>query len=540
MTRRQILALIASITLSFPVFVTTAATPPKPGSVCKKANLTQVYFGKKYTCVKNGKKLIWNKGVDVAKKQLTPTPSASPTPSSIATPTPSPTATPTPSPTPTPTPTNSSATSPTATPTPIQAKAPLVLSWEYRSTVPIVPGTLVDGDPMLVQDNNLNSSFVVLATRDGLPAVGETIVWKSDDPTANIKPYATRTDKHGLARAWYFAGLADKQKVTAFSPEDSLMKIESELLRAANTSKTVGRYVATYLSAAGHPKPSEPYDGFSIQITPLASPLNTYYQMITSWQTRNPGDTSFYGGIQQANCTVGSGWYPKAVCEPSRGNLQGRLALFSAWNANTPSGVISPKVASLGPDARCVGFSHEGSGLSCSQPLDWEIGVSVTWKVEILGELVSGFTRVKSSVKIGQRGSFLEVATLDLPDQPNLSTVSQFVEEWGGNESPNCLDVAVREMEINSLVFTRKGESFRPIYGQAIGGLYSDSSTRCLNYTITTTQSGIRIKSGGLNNWVDFSPIIKRNSSRLPFGEGFVDLYQSLWLWQDVDVSSLR
>ncbi len=52
--------------------VAQAAT--KPGSVCTKAGVTSVVLGKKYTCIKNGKKLIWNKGVPVAAPK--PTPSA--------------------------------------------------------------------------------------------------------------------------------------------------------------------------------------------------------------------------------------------------------------------------------------------------------------------------------------------------------------------------------------------------------------------------------------------------------------------------------
>ena len=34
----------------------------KAGSVCKKAGITSVVFSKTYTCVKSGKKLVWNKG----------------------------------------------------------------------------------------------------------------------------------------------------------------------------------------------------------------------------------------------------------------------------------------------------------------------------------------------------------------------------------------------------------------------------------------------------------------------------------------------
>ncbi|GBL28250.1 hypothetical protein EMGBS9_00770 [Actinomycetota bacterium] len=51
--------------------------------------------GKKYTCIKKGKKLVWDKGVVVIKPTPTPTPTptTTPTSTSTATPTPSPTVT---------------------------------------------------------------------------------------------------------------------------------------------------------------------------------------------------------------------------------------------------------------------------------------------------------------------------------------------------------------------------------------------------------------------------------------------------------------
>ena len=61
----------------------------KAGDTCKKVGTTATANGKKYTCVKSGKKLIWNKGVansapkpkpaEPAVPEATPTPSPSPT-----------------------------------------------------------------------------------------------------------------------------------------------------------------------------------------------------------------------------------------------------------------------------------------------------------------------------------------------------------------------------------------------------------------------------------------------------------------------------
>lgn len=47
-----------------------SATPPKAGAACSKQGVTKTYQGKKYTCVKSGKKLVWNKGVDTSKPTM--------------------------------------------------------------------------------------------------------------------------------------------------------------------------------------------------------------------------------------------------------------------------------------------------------------------------------------------------------------------------------------------------------------------------------------------------------------------------------------
>jgi hypothetical protein len=91
----SLLSTVAIVSLTLP---SISANPPKSGALCAKRGLTKNYQGKKYTCIKSGKKLIWNKGISV--KQALPVPTPTPL---------SPTPTPTPIPTPTvvPTPTTS-------------------------------------------------------------------------------------------------------------------------------------------------------------------------------------------------------------------------------------------------------------------------------------------------------------------------------------------------------------------------------------------------------------------------------------------------
>ena len=101
--RKVLAALTVLVLVSLPLQATAAV---KAGATCTKAGTTSTVKGIKYTCVKSGKKLVWNKGVKVvvaATPTPTPTVTATPTPTPSPTPTVTPTATPTPTPTPTPT-----------------------------------------------------------------------------------------------------------------------------------------------------------------------------------------------------------------------------------------------------------------------------------------------------------------------------------------------------------------------------------------------------------------------------------------------------
>ena len=93
------IAIVLLLTLASPV----QAATPKAGAKCTKAGITATAAGKKFTCVKSGNKLVWNKGVAI---KAAPKPSPNPVFKPVEpTPSPTPTATPTPVATPTPTPT---------------------------------------------------------------------------------------------------------------------------------------------------------------------------------------------------------------------------------------------------------------------------------------------------------------------------------------------------------------------------------------------------------------------------------------------------
>lgn len=64
MKRFPLIATLAIVALIIPQ-PSQGASKAKAGAKCLKANSTQINSGKKFTCIRSGSKLIWNKGIDV-------------------------------------------------------------------------------------------------------------------------------------------------------------------------------------------------------------------------------------------------------------------------------------------------------------------------------------------------------------------------------------------------------------------------------------------------------------------------------------------
>jgi len=60
--KNKLIAFLSILGLSFSISLGPAYSAVKAGSSCKTAGLTSVDLGKTYTCIKSGKKLVWDKG----------------------------------------------------------------------------------------------------------------------------------------------------------------------------------------------------------------------------------------------------------------------------------------------------------------------------------------------------------------------------------------------------------------------------------------------------------------------------------------------
>ncbi len=72
------LAWILFIIFSISTLPSSGATPPKAGASCQKSGATENYRGKKFTCIKSGRKLIWNKGIPIKSALASPIPTSTP------------------------------------------------------------------------------------------------------------------------------------------------------------------------------------------------------------------------------------------------------------------------------------------------------------------------------------------------------------------------------------------------------------------------------------------------------------------------------
>jgi hypothetical protein len=76
---KRISTLLSLVVLSS-VLSTPAFSAVKAGMTCKKVGSIATSAGKKFTCIKSGKKLVWSKGVAIAKPTSTQSVSPSPNP----------------------------------------------------------------------------------------------------------------------------------------------------------------------------------------------------------------------------------------------------------------------------------------------------------------------------------------------------------------------------------------------------------------------------------------------------------------------------
>ena len=64
---KKIIAFISILSLSISIPLIPANAAAKAGAKCNKAGFTSIAAGKTFTCIKSGRKLVWDNGITVMK-----------------------------------------------------------------------------------------------------------------------------------------------------------------------------------------------------------------------------------------------------------------------------------------------------------------------------------------------------------------------------------------------------------------------------------------------------------------------------------------
>lgn len=410
------------------------------------------------------------------------------------------------------------------------------LAWAYVSDVSVVPGTLVDAEPEVLQDRDLNSSFVVRLTRSGKPVAHAPIQWEVSDPTARIQVPFAQTDEQGLARAWLVAGIAERQEVVAGVARDPSVAARFTVCRSESLPATEGRYVTLFLDAPGVVRePSRVW----IEMTPDTDPSRTYYQLITAWG--ESGQVAFYGGLQQLPCPDTSGFPLGDACSDSRGAMSGNVALLTMWDCAAEDGsLLEPRPVLVPSSTVCQRFDHEGNGMQCMTILDWTVGSRVHRKVEKLSDAPVPGTAIAVSASIDGGLRWKELGRFELPEDPDLASIAAFNENWGGASAPTCQEVEVRSMTIHAVRCGQGDRWYSPSDAVAATDDYPGALS-CLNFEVVSEAgSGIRLTSGGPDTWVDFVDSASYVRAAFGLGLGFLDLDHARSQYATVDPSTVE
>ena len=142
--------LVIAIALLLSLATPLQAATPKAGAKCTKVGSTATASGKKFTCIKSGTKVVWNKGVTI---KAAPQPTLNPVFKPVA---------------PTPTPSPSPISTPTATPTPTPEPPTMSMTeklWS-RGANGVFP---IEGEKFVIPTQVVTTWQNAYANRDGIP-----------------------------------------------------------------------------------------------------------------------------------------------------------------------------------------------------------------------------------------------------------------------------------------------------------------------------------------------------------------------------------
>ncbi|WP_211251786.1 DUF3472 domain-containing protein [Andreprevotia chitinilytica] len=393
----------------------------------------------------------------------TPTPAPTPKPTATPAPTPKPTATPTPVPTPKPTavPTPTPTATPTPTPVPSGCDNASVITATTTSAGVARIGSVYSAtlyDPTLTTTNTTHQpqKITVQVTRAGSPLAGCKVSWTPQNGTASgwVFPLSDKSDASGNVSAWWVAGTASSQAVTASIQHQDGSQRTAQITGQAYPHQTRANSIHINWSTGT-------WDRFTVDVTPQTWGPTTYYSAV-NW-------VGAYTGIQS-----------------------GQL-LFSVWDVNG----VSPTVIDQGMATTCKNFGGEGTGIQCLLPFTPQVNVAYRFEVDIdpTTDGRTDYTVYFTDMSNGVRKKF---ATLRYPTTVSAWYASGFVEDWSDAQA-NCIANPARIAYFGNVQYRDKATNQWVKVTKASGdAVYTPTHNEiCSNYQFGVESGNFKLSTGG-------------------------------------------
>lgn len=294
----------------------------------------------------------------------------------------------------------------------------------------------------------------------GKPVANQAVTWTANGGGWTI-PSSSVTAADGTAQVNWVPGYGVNPQLTATASnyQGTTTVTYSGLLKAdvqIDGSRTPNASFAEYWA-------QQSVNGISREITPLTEPAGTYYAVI--------GWNSGYTGIQRA------------------GSNYDRQIQFSVWNQNGVAASIVNSGTSI-----CLDFSHEGSGVMCSNSYPWAI--NKTYRFEMTtATVVAGSTDITMYFIDVATGSRLFLATLRHAGTPSMQSAYSFSEDFK-RTAMGCQNVPERRAVFGNTKI-RQGTTWVAAFVNTRQSYITDPTVTCANTGHTMTSTGYELGIGG-------------------------------------------
>ena len=329
---------------------------------------------------------------------------------------------------------------------------------------PVIPTHLSVDPPSLAPaeagKQGRDTIYVTVTDAEGIPVADVGYRWTTDRNSGWVFPAEGKTSAQGLISATWVAGSPGNGILVATVGEGaSTLTVELETQSVAPAHPPWGQSTVWLDNS---PRGT----GYSIELTPLTEPHQSYYAAI-NWD-------GAYTGLQ-------------------RGGYFERSLIFCMFD---PPGGRTTRIIRHAEDAFCTSFDHQGTGMECHLNYPWQVGTG--YRFEVTEQEMDGGSAMTVHVTNLVTGERRFVATMLYGARPDLTSFASFVEDFR-RTAPTCLDQEVRSAAIRRAMVRINGvwESITRGYFAREDDYGNPGTGPCLNAAARDHPLGLEIAIGG-------------------------------------------